>query len=88
MFPANAHGGVLVVSQLYHGLNESMPFNMIGAVVKSHFYLIVIRHWSGTLAKNADAVHVAVQYMPDISRAGLNREVVLRQIPHQIVDAR
>jgi hypothetical protein len=34
--------GVLVVSKLYHGLNESAPFNMIGAAVKSHFYLIVI----------------------------------------------
>jgi hypothetical protein len=34
--------GVLVVSQAYHRLNESAPFNMIGAAVKSHFYLIVI----------------------------------------------
>jgi hypothetical protein len=50
MFPANADGGVLIVSQPYHGLNESAPFNMIGAAVKSHFYLIVIRHWSGTPA--------------------------------------
>jgi hypothetical protein len=50
MFPANAHGGVLVVSQIYHGLNESAPFNMIGAALKSHFSLIAIRHWSGTPA--------------------------------------
>jgi hypothetical protein len=42
--------GVLVVSKIYHGLNESAPFNMIGTAVKSHFYLIVIRHWSGTAA--------------------------------------
>jgi hypothetical protein len=38
----------LFVSQAYHRLNESTPFNMIGAAVKSHFSLIVIRHWSGT----------------------------------------
>jgi hypothetical protein len=50
MFPANAHGGVLVVSQAYHGLNESTPFNMIGAAVKSHFCLIAIPNWSGTPA--------------------------------------
>jgi hypothetical protein len=50
MFPVNAHGGVLIVSQTYHGLNESAPFNMIGAALKSHFYLIAIRHWSGTPA--------------------------------------
>jgi hypothetical protein len=42
--------GVLVVSQAYHGLNESAPFNMIGAAVKSHFYLIVIRYRRGTQA--------------------------------------
>jgi hypothetical protein len=47
---ANAHGGVLVVPQAYHGLNESAPFNMIGAAVKSPFYLIVMRHSSGTRA--------------------------------------
>src|SRR3954447_24831124 len=42
--------GVLVVSQAYHGLNESVPVNMIGAAVKSHFYLIVIRYRCGTQA--------------------------------------
>jgi hypothetical protein len=41
------YGGVLVVSQAYHALNESAPFNMIDAALKSHFYLIVVRKRAG-----------------------------------------
>jgi hypothetical protein len=63
--------GVLVVSKIYHGLNESAPFNMIGAAVKSHFYLIVIRHWSGTpalmrIGKNAALQHLSPSELHDL----------------------
>jgi hypothetical protein len=44
------YGGVLVVSQAYHALNESAPFNMIDAALKSHFSLIVVANVLGTVA--------------------------------------
>jgi hypothetical protein len=61
--------GVLVVSQAYHGLNESAPFNMIGASVKSHFSLIdtVISLEPGM---SGGAIHAAVQYICNISGSG------------------